>query len=41
MNLESLTIQDCIDIYEKQEKATIINGGKIIGFVPKKEECTE
>lgn len=26
------TIQDCIDKYEKEGMATIINDGKVIGF---------
>lgn len=32
MNTESITIEDCLDMYEKKGQATIINDGKIIGF---------
>ena len=40
MNLENVTIQDCIDMYEKKGKITIINEGKITGF-SKAEETIE
>lgn len=33
MNLENVTIQDCIDMYEKKDKAVVINDGKVIGFI--------
>nr|DAH33425.1 MAG TPA: hypothetical protein [Caudoviricetes sp.] len=35
MNLEAVTIQDCIDNYEKKDKTTEINDGKVISF----KEC--
>lgn len=36
MNLEVITIQDCIDMYEKKGQATIINDGKVVGFISEK-----
>lgn len=36
MNLEVITIQDCIDMYDKKGQSTIINDGKIVGFYPEK-----
>lgn len=33
MELENVTIQDCIDMYEKESKVVIINDGNVIGFV--------
>lgn len=32
MNLETVTIGDCIDMYEKKGKSAIISDGKLIGF---------
>lgn len=32
MNYETITIQDCIDNYEKRNKATVINDGQVVGF---------
>lgn len=36
MNLEEITIEDCIDMYEKKGKAVIINDGKVVGFIEEK-----
>lgn len=33
MNYESVTIQDCIDNFEKRSKTVVINDGQIIEFV--------
>ncbi len=33
MNLERITLQDCIDMCEKKSKAAIINDGKVVCFV--------
>lgn len=33
MNLEKVTVQQCIDKYEKQKKVTILRDGKVKGFV--------
>ncbi len=38
MNLENVTIQDCLDMYEKKEYITIINDGKVIDFISQKNE---
>lgn len=35
MNLEKVTIQDCIDMYEMKGQTTVINDGKVINFVEK------
>lgn len=32
MNLETITVQDCIDMYKKKRQAVIINDGKVKGF---------
>lgn len=36
MNLQKATLQYCMDTYEIEDRAAIINDGKLIGF--KKEE---
>ncbi len=33
MNSETVTIEDCLDNYEKKSKATVINDGQVIGFI--------
>lgn len=33
MNLEKVTVQQCIDKYEKKKKITILRDGKVEGFV--------
>lgn len=43
MNLETVTVQKCIEKFEKQGKVTLIRDGKVKGFVnisaiEKKEE---
>lgn len=32
MNMEAITLQDCIDNYEKKDQATVINDGQVLGF---------
>ena len=32
MNLEKMTVQQCIDKYENQKKVTILRDGKVKGF---------
>ena len=32
MNYEAVTIQDCIDNYEKRSKSAIINDGQVVEF---------
>lgn len=39
INLEAITIQDCIDMYTYKHKAVVINDGKVKGFI--KEERNE
>ena len=36
MNLDVVTIQDCIDMYDLKEYSTTINDGKVIGFKAEK-----
>lgn len=38
MNLEAVTIQDCIDMYEKKGLCAIINSGKVVGFEKEEQE---
>lgn len=37
MNLEVITIQDCLDMYEKKGQSIIINDGKVVGFISEKD----
>lgn len=32
MNYETITVEDCIDNYEKRSKSAIINAGQVVGF---------
>ena len=32
MELDNITIQDCIDMYNMKDMITICNDGKVIGF---------
>lgn len=32
MNMEEITLDDCLDNFEKKNKTTIINDGKVVGF---------
>ena len=32
MNMEAITLQDCIDNYEKKDQAVVINDGQVLGF---------
>jgi hypothetical protein len=33
VNVTEITVQDCIDMFEKKNMYTVIDGGKIVGFV--------
>lgn len=33
VNEKVITVQDCIDMFEKKNRYTVIDGGKIVGFV--------
>lgn len=35
INLDAVTIQDCLDNYTYKNKAAILNDGKILGFEEK------
>lgn len=37
INLDTVTVQDCIDLYEKRDKITIINDGRISNFEDEKD----
>ena len=37
MNLETVTIEDCLDAYEKRGMTAIINDGKLLGFNEKED----
>lgn len=32
MNMEAITVQDCIDMYEKKGQAAVINDGEVKDF---------
>lgn len=33
MNTTEITVQDCIDMYEKKGEAVILNDGEVKGFI--------
>lgn len=33
MDLQRVTIQDCIDLYEKKERVVILNDGKVVDII--------
>lgn len=38
INLAAVTLEDCIDMYEKRGKATLVSAGNVIGFF-EEQEC--
>nr|DAI20881.1 MAG TPA: hypothetical protein [Bacteriophage sp.] len=32
MNMETITLQDCIENYEMKGQASVINDGQVLGF---------
>lgn len=36
MNNDVITIQDCLDMYEKRDRVTIIVAGQVVKFVKEK-----
>lgn len=38
MNLQIVTIQDCIDMYQFKGQSTIINDGEVVGFEQEKKD---
>lgn len=32
MNLDAITIEDCLEMFEKKNKETVINDGEVKGF---------
>ena len=32
IELDNVTLEDCIDLYEKKDIATVINNGRVINF---------
>ena len=38
LNGEAITVQDCIDMYEKRDMCTILDSGKIVGFVEREDK---
>lgn len=39
MNTEAITVQDCIEMYERKNKAVILKDGRVAGFSYEKEDC--
>lgn len=39
INIEEITIEDCIEMFEKKGCSTIANDGKVVGFVQEKENA--
>lgn len=38
LNREEITLQDCVDMYEKRDMCTILDGGKIVGFIEREDK---
>lgn len=38
MSKENITIQDCLDMYEKKRQAVILENGQVVGFEEVKED---
>lgn len=36
MNLEQITVQDCIELMEKKDKRVMIENGQVIGITEKR-----
>lgn len=36
MNKEIISIQDCLDMYEKKGQSVILNDGKVVRFIKEK-----
>lgn len=41
MNLEQITIQDCIDMYEKLGKVVVLEDGQVVRFTKDEDETCE
>ncbi len=37
INPEAITIDECLDMWKKKDKVTIIKSGQVVGF--EKEDC--
>lgn len=37
MNTEAITVQDCIEMYERKNRAVILKDGRVAGFSYEKE----
>lgn len=38
MNTEAITVQDCIEMYERKNRAVILKDGRVAGFSYEKED---
>lgn len=38
VNETEITVQDCIDMFEKKDMTTVIDSGRVVGFVKKGEK---
>lgn len=41
MNMNCMTIQDCMDMHTFKGKAVILNDGKVVGFREERDERKE
>lgn len=39
MNLNQVTIQDCLDMFNMLNKAVILKNGQVVGFVKENRLC--
>lgn len=37
VELDNVTLQDCIDLFEKKNRRTVINDGHIVNFIKEDE----
>lgn len=37
INRNEVTVQDCIDMYEKKGMYTVLDGGRVAGFVERED----
>ncbi|WP_281532075.1 hypothetical protein [Anaerocolumna aminovalerica] len=41
MNNEVITIQDCLDMYEKKNRVTVLGNGQVVSFSREKKSSPE
>lgn len=39
INFEVITIEDCLEMYQKKNKCVILNDGRVLGFQEEDNKC--